>query len=478
MMVTAFDFFCGAGGSSTGMVAAGVEVRGAANHWKLAIETHNTNHPHTDHFLDDIQATHPSRYPRTDIAWFSPECTNHSLAKGRQRKNIAQLDLWGEHKIDPAEERSRATMREVVEFTEFHRYQIVIVENVVDIHYWQYYTDWIAAMRNLGYASRTLYLNAMFFDVPQSRDRWYTAFWKRGNHAPALDFRPGAPCPEHGWIGAVQVWKHPDKQWGRYGKSRQYVYRCPHCGREVQPQTRPAANVIDWSLPAPRIGDRVRPLKPKTIERIRVGLRKFAHQPIVADLAHMHAAHTGKVSTTTHPLPTQTSQQTQALVSPSLVSYYTRDNAQSGVDEPLPTVTVENRHALIVPPFLIQMRANGQPYSAETPLAAITAHGNHHALIMSYYGGSPVWKSVLDPLPTQRTLEHQALIEPDADAVVEACGFRMLNPRELKLGMSFPDDYVILGSKRDQVRQVGNAVACNVAQWIVARCVESLEGRE
>lgn len=446
-MVTAFDFFCGAGGSSTGMVAAGVEVRGAANHWKLAIETHNTNHPNTTHYLDDIQATHPSRYPGADIAWFSPECTNHSLAKGRQRKNIAQLDLWGEHKIDPAEERSRATMREVVEFTEFHRYEIVVVENVVDIHHWQYYTDWITAMRNLGYASRTLYLNAMFFDVPQSRDRWYTVFWKRGNHAPALDFRPGALCPEHGWIGAVQAWKHPDEQWGRYGKTGQYVYRCPHCGREIQPQTQPAANIIDWSLPAPRIGDRARPLKPKTIERIRAGLRKFSHQPVVVDLAHMHAAHTGKVGTTASPLPTQTSQQTGSVYPPFLTSYYTRDNAQSSIDAPLPTVTAEKRHALVIPAF-----------------------------VMSYYGGSAVYKSALAPLPTQRTLQHQALIEPDADKVVEACGFRMLEPHELKLGMSFPDSYLILGSKRDQVRQVGNAVACNVAQWIVTRCVESLEG--
>lgn len=457
-MVTAFDFFCGAGGSSTGMVASGVEVRGAANHWKLAIETHNTNHPNTDHYIDDLQATHPSRYPRTDIAWFSPECTNHSLAKGRQRKNIAQLDLWGEHKIDPAEERSRATMREVVEFTEYHRYEVVIVENVVDIQYWHHYPDWLTAMHNLGYASRTLYLNAMFFNVPQSRDRWYTVFWKRGNRVPVLDFRPGALCPEHGWIGAVQAWKNPGKQWGRY--ARQYVYRCPHCGREVRPQTKPAAAVIDWSLPAPRIGDRQLPLKPKTIERVRVGLRKFARQPLLVDLAYSQATDAHKVSATISPLPTQTTRQTLALIEPFIMSYYTRDNAQSSTAEPLPVITTEKRHALVVPPLLIQTHAQA----------------NHHALIMSYYGGNSVYKSAFEPLPTQRTLQHQALIEPDADEVVENCGFRMLEPRELKLGMSFPDNYVVLGSKRDQVRQVGNAVACNVAQWVVARCVESLEG--
>lgn len=58
--------------------------------------------------------------------------------------------------------------------------------------------------------------------------------------------------------------------------------------------------------------------------------------------------------------------------------------------------------------------------------------------------------------------------------VLPDCGFRMLEPRELKLGMSFPDEYIILGNKRDQVRQIGNAVCCNVAQAIAERVVESL----
>src|SRR5690606_2495931 len=115
----------------------------AANHWRLAIETHATNHPTTEHDCADLRAIHAVNVPASDIAWFSPECTNHSLAKGRKRKNLHQLDLWGEQKIDPAEERSRATMREVVEFSAYHRYKIVIVENVVDIRYWAHYDAWL-----------------------------------------------------------------------------------------------------------------------------------------------------------------------------------------------------------------------------------------------------------------------------------------------------------------------------------------------
>lgn len=472
-MVTAIDFFCGAGGSSTGMVAAGVEVRGAANHWALAIETHNTNHPSTEHYLDDLMQAHPANFPYADICWMSPECTNHSLAKGRKRKNITQMDLWGNTQVDPDEERSRGTMREVVEFAEYHQYPIVIVENVVDIRHWAHYDDWLLAMQNLGYAYRTLYLNAQFLGVPQSRDRWYTVFWRKGNKAPALDFRPAAWCEQHGEVQAVQAFKR--QQWGRYGKGRQYVYRCPACGCEVYPSTVPAAAVIDWSIPAPLIGERERPLKPRTIERIKAGLRKFAGEAVQVELSHGSNDPAQMVDTVQHPMRTQTTAQTLGLaVPPFLMSYYTRDNAQSRTDEPLPVVTTEKRHALVLPPFITPLRGTAVSTGIDQPLSTIVAAASQHALVMSYYGGNSVYALVSQPLPTMRTVAHEALIQVDSDAVVEACGFRMLEPDELKRGMSFPDEYIILGSKRDQVRQVGNAVACNVAEWITWRCVEAL----
>lgn len=548
--ITAVDFFCGAGGSSTGLVAAGIEVKGAANHWALAIETHNTNHPETEHYLDDLQVAHASRFPRADIAWFSPSCTNHSLAKGRKRKGIAQLDLWGESGVDPSEEKSRATMREVVEFTEYHRYAAVIVENVVDIRHWQWYDEWLTAMLNMGYEHKVLYLNAQFFGVPQSRDRFYAVFWKRGNRAPKLDFRPSANCSKHGAIHAVQVFKKTEFQWGRFGNRRQYTYRCPQCGEDVMPAFRPAADVIDWSLPSEKIGDRKKPLKDKTIARILAGLKKFGKYPHVADLSHSHAAHDGKVHSVANSLPTQTSQQRHALVQPFLLQYYDREEAKgwpvSRLEDALPVIRTQNVHALVQPPFISTLRGPGEYLPGtrlEEPLSTIVAAAsqqylvqppfimahysnpvfksiddpmptqveiNHHSLItppfmtslnhsdirntpvdeamptvmpyahpalvtpvvMSYYGNTPTFAPVDEPLPTMRTVAHEALITPE-DLLPE-CGFRMLEPRELKLGMSFPDSYTILGNRRDQVKQVGNAVCPNVAQWIAERIVESL----
>jgi DNA (cytosine-5)-methyltransferase 1 len=83
--VTVTDQFCGAGGSSLGAAWAGAEIKLALNHWKLAVETHNTNFPQTDHDCTDVSACDPRRYPSTDILITSPECTNHSLAKGKMR---------------------------------------------------------------------------------------------------------------------------------------------------------------------------------------------------------------------------------------------------------------------------------------------------------------------------------------------------------------------------------------------------------
>jgi DNA (cytosine-5)-methyltransferase 1 len=51
--VTVTDMFCGAGGSSQGATNGGCEVVMAMNHWKLAVETHNTNFPQVNHDCAD-----------------------------------------------------------------------------------------------------------------------------------------------------------------------------------------------------------------------------------------------------------------------------------------------------------------------------------------------------------------------------------------------------------------------------------------
>lgn len=70
----AADLFAGAGGSSIGAEAAGARVVLAANHWRAAIDTHKANHPHTEHWLQDLQQADFRRLPAHDLLLASPSC--------------------------------------------------------------------------------------------------------------------------------------------------------------------------------------------------------------------------------------------------------------------------------------------------------------------------------------------------------------------------------------------------------------------
>jgi DNA (cytosine-5)-methyltransferase 1 len=382
--ITASDWFCGAGGSSFGMSQVeGVRVKVAANHWKLAIETHAHNHPNTDHHLCDLQRSHPSDFQRTTIAWFSPVCSNHSVAKGKKRVGINQMDLWGEIESDPESERSRATMTEVVQFSEYHRYEAVIVENVSEIRLWQFYGDWLQAMMNLGYAYKEVFFNSMFaHPTPQSRDRIYVVFWKRGNKAPDLNIRPHAYCGkcERDIESVFSPKSH--KLPGRvlYGKS--YVYRCPNCASVVEPYYYAAFNAIDWALPLERIGDRKKPLAENTMKRIQRGLDKYKGKWMFLDMSRPKMP--GRIWSADHPLNAVTTKENHGVVMPFLSTYYTGDDncRATSVDEAIRAVTTENRHALVMPSaFISTMRFGNAPKSLDEPMPTATT-SVHESLVV------------------------------------------------------------------------------------------------
>ena len=514
--LTTSDWFCGAGGSSEGARFSGVEVVAAANHWELAIETHNTNHPDTDHYLTNLSQADPRYFPTTNILWASPECSNHSLAKGKRRKNLGQLSLFDPAQIDPSAERSRATMWCVPRFAEYHQYELVIVENVVDVRHWVCWDAWLHAMDLLGYHHQTCYFNTMFFHprnglsdyAPQSRDRIYIVFWRKGNPKPDLEFRPLAWCPKcEQDVKAVQSWKNPQKRWGRYGARRQYLYRCRRCADVVEPYYYAAFNAVDWSIEAPRIGDRDRPLKPKTLERIRIGLEKYGRQELMIQLDHTHCTHPhNRVHALVEPLPTQTGRQTLAFIV-SARGEPRHSHSTLPLSDPLPTTTTTNL------PFIVELFGSSRVKGIDKPLGCVTAGGvnyglatpftlqyytrksategldqalptvsteNRHALVMpqpfvaSYYGGSDVVNGVDKPLPTCSTVDRHALVVPEGKLRVEDCGFRMFKPHEIKDAMGFKPEYVLLGNKRQQVKLSGNAVTPPVAEWLYRRCADTL----
>jgi DNA (cytosine-5)-methyltransferase 1 len=437
-VVTAIDSFCGAGGSTTGLKAAGIEVIHAANHWARAIESHNTNHPEIDHSCVDLHMEHPSRFPKADIGWFSPSCTTHSPAGGRKRKHPGQLDLLNQKTPDPSVERSRMGAWDVVNFAEFHRYQLVMVENVLEFTEWELYDHWLNAMRALGYDHQVVCFNSQFAGVPQSRDRVYVVFHRKGNRKPNVDFRPLGQCPEHGEVQAIQIWKRA-KRLGKY--RAQYLYGCPHCGAEVVPYRVAAATAIDWSIKCPKIGDRVRPLSEATLRRVEKGLRRFAPgQPMIDTL------------------------RTNAI--PKLAI------------EPLTTIAAQGRHhAVVMPPFLAAYHGGRDSIRGCDEPAYTVATSNQMGLIqpfLSGYYGKGSESPVDAPSPTMRTVQGHALVEPDWSATVADCGYRMITAPEAKRLMGFPANYVLLGNQSEQFKQAGNAVTPPVAELLGRAAIASL----
>ncbi|MEV5338902.1 DNA cytosine methyltransferase [Streptomyces sp. NPDC052676] len=466
-MLTLTDLFCGAGGSSTGAIAVpGVRVRMAANHARHAVDTHQANHPDADHDCADISQVEPRRYPTTDILWASPECTNHSIAKGRRRGHGEHTDgLFAASGVDEAAIRSRATMHDVPRFAEAHKYRAIIVENVVDAYWWgpeeapgAAFSAWLSALHAWGYEHRIVWMNSMHAaaygpPAPQSRDRMYVVLWRKGERMPDFDkwTRPQADCPVHGRIRAIQGFKRPDRRWGRYGKRAQYVWRCPRveCRNQVvEPAVRPAAEVIDWSLPAQTIGERKRPLAADTLRRIRAGFTAFAE--------------------------------------PVAVPVEGRDGKRANpVSAPLRTVTTRNETGLALPPYMVELRGGGSSHRAITaPLATVTAGGNHHGivtapdLVVPYYGNGTV-RPANRPLPTVTTIDRHGALYGGTVRSVEECRFRMLEPHEYAAAMAFPDGYKLLArDKRTRVLMLGNAVTPPAARDLVAMVTEAITGEE
>ncbi|CAM5675854.1 DNA cytosine methyltransferase [Streptomyces griseomycini] len=447
-MITMTDLFCGAGGSTTGALKIpGVRVVMAANHSRHAIDTHQYNHPDTDHDCADISQVVPTKYPRTDILWASPECTNHTRAKGKKRGHGEFTGgLFATDGTDEATIRSRATMHDVARFAEHHRYQAIIVENVPDARWWGpeeapgfAFDTWLRSVALWGpYEYRVIYLDSAHAQAAgpgarSRRPRMYVVFWRKGERAPDFGkwLRPYGTCPRHGHVQLLQSWKRtrmcsPERPWGVYGiKTGQYVYRCPRveCRHQiVEPQVRAAAEAIDFTLPAETIGERRTPLVANTMRKIRDGWERYRRAP-------------------------------------------------------------ETGH--LIEPYMIELHGGGSTHRpASQPMSTLTAGGINHGIVyadhapyelLPYYGTSKTQPATV-PMPTLTTRDRHGLVGYAES--LEQCRYRMIRSSEAARAMEFPDSYVFLGDRDQTIEMIGNAVTPNVGRDLVGMVVEALTGEE
>lgn len=420
-----------------------------------------------------------------------------------------------------------------------HHPELVMIENVIDACFWGPDRDgstfrwWLREWDKLGYDHELLFLDSAHFPpCPQHRERLYVCLWLKGNPRPDLDYRPRALCTSDRCGGATvdaeRQWKPrkptwPLERWGEY--RRQYVYVCPSCREPVEPLSWPAYSAIDFSNLGPTIGQRAdagRPLAATTVERVRRTLVRFGGSPPVIVPAK---ALWGTDLPVTEPLATQTAQQDKALVVsgvvvplrqnggrrrrapdgpmwggdpsvsalacvPSLVEMRGGGSVVSGqrhVADPMHTVTAGGmHHGLVVPPALFA-KINGGPGDTawhnvlSDPLNTVTARDTHGLVILPWL---EQWRSdpaaITDQLATVMThLRHSLCTAPVGDAAAAAdladVHFRMLEPHELKIAMSFEDSFVLVGNKRQQVAGLGNAVTPPVATWVIKQMLATLD---
>lgn len=434
--LTVTDQFCGAGGSSIGAAAAGLEIRMAMNHWKLAVETHNTNFPDADHDCADISAADPRRYPSTDILITSPECTTHSPAGGNRHRKSNQRDLFVPTDNDPETVRSRATMWDVVRFAEYHQYRAIIVENVVEVvRTWVLFHTWWQAMENLGYHGQMVSLNSMhaLFEgmttppAPQSRDRIYIVWTRDKRRKPDLGITPMAPCAKCGVVEAKQTWR-AGRTVGKHGLRNQYWYTCPNCRQVVNPFYFCALNAIDFSIPATRIGDRDEPLKAKTLARVEYGLGKYGRRPLQVTTNNVSGI-ACRVRGVDDPLFGQTGSLTTALVSPWLVplsqSSKPPEQRVRSATSPMPAQTTADDMGLAgVDPFLYVARENVKAKSLLDAAPAQVAAANQVGLVSSKPSFTPF-------VVVNRTHNNGNPLDGPAPAVVTGTPHVVIQPAAL-----------------------------------------------
>lgn len=402
------DNFAGGGGASTGIeMATGYSVDIAINHDPEAIKMHKANHPYTKHYCEDVWQVDPvaacKGHP-VGLAWFSPDCKHFSKAKGGK----------------PKDKFIRGLAWVACRWAGLVRPRVIMLENVEEFKTWgplnrrhhpvkakqgKTFEKFVSQLTELGYEVQFRELVAADYGAPTMRKRFFLIarcdgkpiVWPDPTHAPA------------------------DSEAVKAGLLKPYV------GAYTQ---------LDFSLPCPSIFDTaeeikekygiraVRPLAPKTMERIARGLKKFVidnAEPFIVQVNHS-GAKSDYCKSANEPLNTVTGKHGFGIVEPYMVQIgqtgFTADRSKD-VREPLTTIVSKNEHCLISP-TLIQYHSEtadksvrGQ--SIKDPIMTVDS-SNRYGLVTSflhkYYDGGykGAGESVEKPLPTVTAWDHNSVV--------------------------------------------------------------------
>ena len=403
------DNFAGGGGASTGIeLATGYSVDIAINHDPEAIKMHKANHPNTKHYCENVWAVDPVKacggHP-VALAWFSPDCKHFSKAKGGK----------------PKDKNIRGLAWVACRWAGLVRPRVIMLENVEEFKTWgplgrrhhpikskqgETFRKFVQQLTDLGYEVEFRELVAADYGAPTMRKRFFMIarcdgkpiVWPEPTHAPA------------------------DSEEVKAGLLKPYV------GAYTQ---------LDFSLPCPSIFDSseeikekygiraVRPLAPKTMERIARGLKKFVldnPEPFIVPIGYgERKGQAPRVHDIEKPLPTIVGSGKHYLCEPYMVQIgqtgFTKDRSKD-VKEPLTTIVSKNEHCLISPTLIqyhsetAQGEVRGQ--TIEDPIMTVDG-SNRYGLVTSfiqkYYGGNYQGNGsdIKEPLHTITTLERNAM---------------------------------------------------------------------
>lgn len=383
------DIFAGGGGWSTAYEqATGQHVHIAINHNPDALSMHEANHPQARHYIADVWEVCPRQATGgMPVGWLhlSPDCTDHSQAKGGQprRKNIralawvavrwagtvrpdiislenvVQILKWGRliAKRDPATGRVVKLDGSVAETGERVpvQKQYLVPDPKQQGKHWH---RLVAILRGQGYTVEWRELNAADYGAGTTRTRLF--MMARRDSLPIV-----WPLPTH--------FKNPTKGQKRW---------------------RAAADGIDWSIEGRSIFNRARPLADATMRRIARGMKRYVldcADPFIVPIANWSrdATHSAR-----QPISTVTAKPrggSHAVVAPVLAGV----GGRAGQSEPRPasephyTITRKGDSAVIAP-VLVQAgygERDGQAPRAldlHQPLGTVTAGGIKHAMASGF----------------------------------------------------------------------------------------------